>query len=176
MTRSAEEFRAAALARGITWWPIRDCSICNAPIGYRLHPQRRSHDLPPEVAFDSACDCNQLDGLEPRTWDDVAAHYNLQRAPGVIAAYDRFWGFTGTDPAPAPAEPSPPSDPVAQLRELTEGAILLERIRVAGLAADLTWVLPPDVLPGVAELHGLPVVHAPVPGPLLAHWVRRWQG
>jgi len=68
-------------------------------------------------------------------------------------------------------DPEQPPD-LHQIRALTGGVSLLHVLRTNALDRDLTWVLPPDVLPGVSQLHGLPVVHAAVPGPLLAHWVR----
>lgn len=58
-------------------------------------------------------------------------------------------------------------------RSLCAGRPVLSRLKQHNLADDLTWVLPPDLLPGRAELDGVPIVHADVPGPLLAHWVRR---
>lgn len=84
--RAAAGFAEAARSHGITWWPIRDCSLCGVPIGYRFAGEL--------VAFSSSCDCNSLAGLESRTWDDVAGHYNMQTSPEVIERYDRFWHFS----------------------------------------------------------------------------------
>ncbi|MBN9739428.1 MULTISPECIES: hypothetical protein [unclassified Pseudonocardia] len=58
-------------------------------------------------------------------------------------------------------------------RSLCAGRPVLSRLRRHDLAGDVTWVLPPDLLPDLDELDGVPIVHADVPGPLLAHWVRR---
>lgn len=79
------EFANAARDHEITWWPIRDCSICGVPVGYEFTGDT--------VAFSSGCGCNSLGGLEPRTWADVSAHYNMQTHPAVIERYDRFWHF-----------------------------------------------------------------------------------
>lgn len=83
--RTGEEFAQAAREHDITWWPIRGCTFCEVPIGYVFEDGG--------VAFSSACGCNALDGLEPRGWEDVARHYNMQASPAVIAKYDRFWRF-----------------------------------------------------------------------------------
>ena len=80
-----EDFQCAARERDITWWSIRGCSFCGVPIGYVF--ERGA------VAFSSGCGCNSLDGLEERSWDDVAAHYNMQTHPDVIAQYNSFWGW-----------------------------------------------------------------------------------
>ncbi|MBC3189497.1 hypothetical protein H7X46_00235 [Pseudonocardia sp. C8] len=58
-------------------------------------------------------------------------------------------------------------------RSLCAGRPVLSRLKRHHLADDVTWVLPPDLLPEYDELDGVPIVHADVPGPLLAHWVRR---
>ncbi|ANY10640.1 hypothetical protein [Pseudonocardia sp. HH130630-07] len=58
-------------------------------------------------------------------------------------------------------------------RSLCAGRPVLSRLRRHDLADDVTWVLPPDLLPDLDELDGVPIVHADVPSPLLAHWVRR---
>ena len=47
--------------------------------------------------------------------------------------------------------------------------VLLNRLRSARLDADLAWLLPPDVLPGVTSAYGLPVIRAAVDHPMLAH-------
>jgi len=90
MTRGVQEFRDAALRQGISWWWVGACSMCNVPIGYVIRAGVRDGR---EVAFSSDCGCVSDGTLDPRTWDDVADHYNLQRDPQVIAEYDRFWGF-----------------------------------------------------------------------------------
>lgn len=84
--RSPEEFERAAIEYDISWWPIRECSICTVPIGYRF--------IDGAVAFISACGCNDLDGCSPCDWSDVAQHYNMQSHPRVLAEYDAFWRFT----------------------------------------------------------------------------------
>lgn len=53
-------------------WKLRDCSICNSPLFYWIHPERE------RVAFDSSCDCNRLDGWEECGWQGIADHLNIQ--------------------------------------------------------------------------------------------------
>ena len=65
------------------------------------------------------------------------------------------------------------ADQQVAARSLCAGRPVLSRLKRHNLADDVTWVLPPDLLPGRDELDGVPIVHADVPGPLLAHWVRR---
>lgn len=91
-TKTAADFQTAAQARGITVWPIRDCSMC----GYELSYQFRSGD----VAFDTGCWCSRRLHIEPRSWADVADHYNMQSSASVIARYDEFWGFAAPEHRP----------------------------------------------------------------------------
>lgn len=57
-----------------------------------------------------------------------------------------------------------------QLVQVVEKAdVLRDRLETYGLGENLVLVLPHDVLVGVTEADGLPVVHADVPGPMLAH-------
>lgn len=74
----------------------------------------------------------------------------------------------------------PAADPSAQFGEFAKIIPLLatlERIQ-AELARedDLVWVLPADVLPGVTEAYGLPVLRAEIGEPLLAHRIVRDDG
>lgn len=85
MTKTATDFARAAAEHGITWWPIRTCSICNVPVGFVIE---HGH-----VAWRSACGCSSFGGWSPRTWDDIADHYNRQTAPEVVAGYATFWRF-----------------------------------------------------------------------------------
>lgn len=68
------EVKDAALATGKTWFPVRDCSLCGSPVGYRTLGER--------VGFDSNCGCSSRDsGVEERTWDDPARLINMQTLP-----------------------------------------------------------------------------------------------
>lgn len=87
-TRKPEEFRDAVMTKGITQWPIHRCSICGYQCAYLFNYADA------EVMYDAGCDC-VIRWPMPRTWADVAAQYNMQSHPPVIAAYDAFWGFGG---------------------------------------------------------------------------------
>ncbi len=81
-------------------------------------------------------------------------------------------------PEPVTPEPVTPETASAEqaalvVQSLRTGRVLLARLRHHGMAEDCTWVFPPDLLPDHDELDDIPVVHAPVPAPLLAHWIRR---
>lgn len=92
--RTVGEFVAAALARGIERWPIRNCSLCHYELAYLIRNG--------QVFYDTGCHCTyQAGGPVLRSFTDIAHHYNIQRALQVIERYDKFWGFSshelGTD-------------------------------------------------------------------------------
>jgi hypothetical protein len=57
----------------------------------------------------------------------------------------------------------------AELAMLTPLLVTLQRLQQAMLDTDLEWVLPYLLLPDASRIYGLPVTHAPVPVPMLAH-------
>lgn len=83
-SRTGMDFARAAAERQIGEWRLRGCSMCGYQIGYVFYEGG--------VGYDAGCHCSPR-GIEPRTWDDVAAHYNRQTHPDIIAKYDAFWGF-----------------------------------------------------------------------------------
>ena len=70
---TADEIRESAVKNNIDWFPIRDCSICGEWIGYRFF-RWPNH----EVVFDSSCGCVSYENVQPRSWEDVADHINMQ--------------------------------------------------------------------------------------------------
>lgn len=90
--RTGEDFARAAAERQIARWIIHRCSLCGYPCGYYFADG--------VVGYDSGCDCTDGGGLQSRAWDDVAALYNMQKNPRVIAEYDAFWGFDPSAPSP----------------------------------------------------------------------------
>lgn len=86
MKRTASQFQQAAADRSITAWDHHACSLCGHMVRWLFRDDGR-------VYFDSGCGCTWGDGPQPCTWEDVAAHYNLQSHPSVISEYDQFWGF-----------------------------------------------------------------------------------
>lgn len=83
--RSGDDFKKQAVKLNITKWPMHDCSICGYPCGYLFRGD--------EVFYDSGCDCVNYTNIQPRNWEDVAEHYNMQSHPDVIKKMDEFWGF-----------------------------------------------------------------------------------
>lgn len=66
------------------------------------------------------------------------------------------------------AETSDPLDYFGEFGRLAPLLDVYERLRVQMLDADLVWHLPVDMLPGVTEAYGIPVVRYDGP-PALAH-------
>ena len=66
-TYTAEEVKAQST---VTWWPLRNCGLCGATIGYIIGEQ---------IMFDSSCDCSSY-GTPPRpsSWEEVANLINIQ--------------------------------------------------------------------------------------------------
>lgn len=76
---TADEVKHAVQDAGITRIQIRDCSMCHYPLSYLI-----SDD---EIAYDAGCNCVSYHNIEPRTWDDLARHFNIQK-PEIRA---RMW-------------------------------------------------------------------------------------
>lgn len=92
MLRTAEELKIQAKLKGITRWPVHDCSMCGYPCGYIINGDR--------VAYDSGCDCVTYSNVQPRSWDDLAYAYNLnqpERNPDISQKYleelNKIWQF-----------------------------------------------------------------------------------
>jgi len=66
---SAEEIKELTK---VNRWVLRQCSICEAPLAYHIHPERE------RVAFDSSCYCTQNDGWRESSWSEIADHLNMQ--------------------------------------------------------------------------------------------------
>jgi hypothetical protein len=67
-----EEARTRVLATGKAWWPLRQCSLCNTTIGYRV-----IGEMP---YFDSNCRCTTYwSPLRTAAWSKIADL--IQEAP-----------------------------------------------------------------------------------------------
>lgn len=105
MQRSAEEFKAQATALDRDHWTIRDCGLCGYPLSYIFHDDG-------SVSFDSGCNCcGGGPTLSPRTWDEIAEHYNRnqpERNPEITREWldkaDEFWQFSAQTQAVAEAD------------------------------------------------------------------------
>jgi len=58
------------------------------------------------------------------------------------------------------------------LDSLRSGLVKMRRLQEAMLDDDLAWILPMDLLQDVTALYGVPVIHAAVPVPFLAHRIQ----
>jgi len=83
--RTAEQFQEQVKKKDIKKWNIHDCSICGYQCGYVFENG--------EALYDSGCYCVSYKNVEPRTWEDVAGQYNMQKNAEVIKKMDEFWGF-----------------------------------------------------------------------------------
>ncbi len=87
MKRSGEEFKKAAIKKGITHWDCHECGLCGYMCRWIFG---ENHEI---VVFDHGCDCTRRYIHSTRTWDDVANNYNIQTSDEIIATMDKYWGF-----------------------------------------------------------------------------------
>ncbi len=87
MMRTADEFKQAAIKRGIRAVDSHDCSICGYMVGYKISDD---YDA---VWFDHGCDCTGIYATSRRDWQDIANSYNMQSHELVISRMNEFWGF-----------------------------------------------------------------------------------
>ncbi len=80
---TAEQIRAALPAGINAWWPIRNCSMCSAPIGYDFTASG-------DVFFKSACFCTDLGGYDLRDLENVVDLFNRQTPEIRAGMWDEF--------------------------------------------------------------------------------------
>lgn len=91
-----EKLRALLLSQKRDFWTLRQCSICDHPIGYALYlvipdrqyvgvgywrhteEMRNAGEL--VLIWDPRCDCTSLDGREKRDWIDILDLIERQRS------------------------------------------------------------------------------------------------
>lgn len=83
--KTADDFKKQVKEKVITKWLMHDCSICGYHCGYYFKGD--------EVKYDIGCNCGSRQPLDPRTWENVAEHYNMQTDKDVIKEMDKFWEF-----------------------------------------------------------------------------------
>lgn len=85
--KTPQQFKEQAQNLKILDWGLHNCSICDYPCGFLFNDNM-------EVYYDKGCNCT-IGGpnIFPRTWEDVAQHYNMQTAPIVINKMNEYWGF-----------------------------------------------------------------------------------
>ena len=85
--RLPEHFKEAVKRLGISRWNVWNCSMCGYECGFVF----RNDD---SVFYDPGCGCVTHNvPLEPRTWEDVANFYNIQKNENIIAKMDALWRF-----------------------------------------------------------------------------------
>lgn len=92
---TAEQVQKAVNDRGIFSYSPRSCSLCSAPLRYLFSRAGNA------VAFDSRCGCGGDSQPNPRSFVDVANHFNLQ-TPEIRAAIWADFLKMGTRTPPAP--------------------------------------------------------------------------
>lgn len=85
--RSPEDFKKQAELFEIHKWPVRLCSICEVSLEWLINRDK-------EVFFNSGCGCVDYDNIQARSWESLAAFYNLQDHPATIKKFNEFWRFT----------------------------------------------------------------------------------
>lgn len=85
--RTAEEFKKSALENRIDFWHIRNCAMCDYPLGYIICLENDS------VKFDCGCYCVTYKRKQDSSWQDIAYFYNSQSNNAVIAKFNEFWRF-----------------------------------------------------------------------------------
>lgn len=109
--RLADEFKAKQVERNIKRWNIHACGMCGYECGFLFRTGW--------IGYDRGCNCTNGGDIEERTWEDVAAHYNLQidsyqretnplvikMINGTINEMNTFWGFLDESPTDAMKTP-----------------------------------------------------------------------
>ena len=83
-----DQVRDAAIRSGKQTIEIRQCSICEEPIGYRVHDG--------DLSFAPGCGCS-WSPAEPREWSEASDLINMQKLPECRADIMRAFGFTETE-------------------------------------------------------------------------------
>ena len=79
------DVQAAMEKAGITEYYARDCSICGYPLAYYVNGD--------DVQFDRGCDCGPRAPMQPRSYDDIAEHHNIQSSDKWRSEIRRKLGF-----------------------------------------------------------------------------------
>ena len=82
--KTIEDFQEQARKKGINYWYIASCTMCNYRMGYSI--------IENAVLYDNGCDCYRQ-GVRNASWEEIADHYNMQSNANVIARMNEFWGF-----------------------------------------------------------------------------------
>lgn len=90
--RSVQEFQQAAIDRQIREWVIGRCGLCGYATAYVIEGEG--------VLFDAGCYCTSGASLSPRSWAEIADHYNRNQpenndriSQAWLDEVNAFWGF-----------------------------------------------------------------------------------
>lgn len=86
--KKADDFKTAAKEKGIIFWPVHNCSICDYECGFLFYEFPGN-----DVVYDHGCHCTWKKNFTAQAWDDVAKQYNIQGNKKVMQEYAEFWGF-----------------------------------------------------------------------------------
>lgn len=78
-----EQVREAAQQHGISRFKLRECSICGVGLHYLIRDDG-------SVRFQAACGCNAGSPAELRSWDELAASFNMQSPENRAAMWADF--------------------------------------------------------------------------------------
>ena len=70
---TGEQVKEAVKARGLTWIPHHDCSLCRMEVGYVVQGD--------DLFFRSGCGCSWSPD-RPCSWEEAAEHINRQQRSG----------------------------------------------------------------------------------------------
>jgi len=94
MIRTAEELKAQAKIKKITFYPVHECSMCGYMCGYVFANDWEA------VGYDAGCDCTYGSQVEMRDWNSLAETYNMnqpERNPKIDQKFlddlDKIWQF-----------------------------------------------------------------------------------
>ena len=88
MSKTANDFQQSAEKRGEFRWNTEACPVCFLPKGYAFKPSSQQ-----PVVFTDACACSLHDSSYPKTYQDVADHYNALTDLDKITFADKLFGF-----------------------------------------------------------------------------------
>lgn len=85
--KTAEDFRQQVKEKGIKYWTLRLCSMCDAPLDFIFDGD--------DVFYDSSCDCVTFRTIpEQRSYQDLANHYNRNiKNEEYLKEINEFFGF-----------------------------------------------------------------------------------
>lgn len=79
-----DEMKQKVLESKKRLFPVHDCSMCRYKCGYIIY-----NNIP---HYDSGCDCVNYENVQPRSWEDMFEHYNMQSDKGKEIVLSEWFG------------------------------------------------------------------------------------